>query len=252
MALAPELVMSRHLRSSCRTAVLAISLVAGRSALAQNIGVGEGRPFHALVLTTGMSTMSVDAINARITSTNFASLSNDAVSYGASGYVAVGRALLGADVQRSTFGEEGLNNGRTDDMNTLQGLATVSYALVSTRQLTLFPQLGVGLGQLEVTLRDRSGAGTTASQPTFDEVARSPGTESRMTGRHLLYGVGAGLDYLVTQRGASKGVVLGVRAGMLTSPNRATWTRNGQAVVAGPDAGASGPYLRVVVGLGGR
>ena len=41
-------------------------------------------------------------------------------------------------------------------------------------------------------------------------------------------------------------------AGLLASPNRATWTRNGQAIVAGPDAGATGPYLRVVVGLGGR
>jgi hypothetical protein len=252
MALAQELVMSGHLRSSRWIAVLAMALLASRSMQAQNIGAGEGRPFHALALTTGMSTMSVDPINARMTSTNFASLSNDAVSYGASGYVAIGRALLGADVQRSTFGEEGLNNGRTDDMSTLQGLATVSYALVSTRHLTLFPQLGVGLGRVEVTLRDRSGAGTTASQPTFDEVAQAPGAESRMTGRHLLYGLGAGLDYLVTQRGASKGVVLGVRAGMLTSPNRATWTRNGQAIVAGPDAGASGPYLRVVVGLGGR
>lgn len=244
--------MSRHLMPSRRIALLAVALLAGRSAGAQNIGAGEGRPFHAIVLTTGMSTMSVDAINARITPANFASLSNDAVSYGASGYVAVGRALLGADVQRATFGEEGLNNGRTDDMSTLQGLATVSYALVSTRTVSLFPQLGVGLGRLEVTLRDRSGGGATASQPTFDEVAQSPGTESTMTGHHLLYGFGGGMDYLVTPRGASTGVVLGVRAGLLASPNRATWTRNGQTIVAGPDAGATGPYLRVVVGLGGR
>jgi hypothetical protein len=244
--------MFRHLLSSRRVVTLALALLSGRAVSAQNVGVGVGHPFHAVVLSTGMSMMSVEPINARITPTNFASLSDDAVSYGASGYVAVGRALLGAELLRSTFGEEGLNNGRTDDMSTTQGLGTVSYALVSTEHVSLFPQLGVGLGRIEVTLRDWSGIGTTSSQPTFDEVAQSPGAESRMTGRHLLYSFGGGMDYLVTRGGASTGVVMGIRAGMLASPNRATWTRNGQSIIAGPDAGASGPYLRVVVGLGGR
>jgi hypothetical protein len=229
-----------------------VALVVVRGAAAQNVGAGDGRPFHAVVVTTGMSTMSVDGINARMAPAQFAPLSSDAVSFGASGYFAVGRALLGAEAYRATFGEEGLNNGRTDDLSTMQGLVTASYAIVSTRALTVFPQLGVGLGRVEVTLRDRSGTGTTASQPTFDEVSQAPGAESKMTGRHLLYSLGGGADYLVTRRGGSAGIVMGVRAGVLASPNRATWTRNGQSIVAGPDAGAGGPYLRVVVGLGGR
>jgi len=219
---------------------------------AQGAGLGAGRPFHAIVLSTGMSTMSVDALNARVTASRFAPLSNDAVSYGASGYVAIGRALLGAELARSAFGEEGLNNGRTDELTVLQGVATVGYALVATERLSVFPQLGVGIGRVEVSLRDRAEAGTTASQPTFDEVAQAPGAESRIAGRHLLYSFGGGADYLVSRAGSAVGVVLGVRAGMLASPNRTTWTRDGQAVLAGPDASAGGPYLRVVVGLGAR
>jgi opacity protein-like surface antigen len=222
------------------------------TAAAQGAGLGAGRPFRALVLSTGMSTMSVDALNARVTPSQFAPLSNDAVSYGASGYVAVGRALLGAELTRSAFGEEGLNNGRTDELTAVQGVATAAYALVSTERLSIFPQLGVGLGRVEISLRDRAGLGTTTSQPTFDEVAQAPGAESRMDGRHLLYSFGGGADYLVSRAGSSIGVVLGVRAGMLASPNRTTWTRSGQTVVAGPDAAAGGPYLRVVVGLGAR
>jgi hypothetical protein len=228
------------------------ALVAAASASAQGVGAGEGRPFRTLVLTTGMSTMSVDALNARMAPSQFAPLSNDAVSYGASGYVAFGRALIGAEVARSAFGEEGLNNGRTDELSSLHGLATAAYAIVATERLTLFPQLGVGAGRLNVSLRDRSGAGTSVSQPTFDEVAQAPGSESRLSGRHLLYSLGGGADYLVSRAGSSVGVVLGVRAGMLMSPNRTTWTRDGQSIVAGPDAAAGGPYLRVVVGVGGR
>lgn len=228
------------------------AFVAVASVSAQGVGAGPGRPFHALALSTGMSTMSVDALNERLTPSQFAPLSNDAVSYGASGYLAIGRALLGATVARSTFGEEGLDNGRTDALSATQGLVTVGYAIVATDRLSIFPQLGVGLGRVEVTLRDRSGAGTSAAQPTFDEVTLSPGSESRMSGRHLLYGFGGGADYLVSRGGSAKGLVLGVRAGLLASPNRTTWTRNGERIVAGPDAAAGGPYLQVVVGLGGR
>jgi hypothetical protein len=237
--------------STVRRVTLALAATAG-SALAQGAGAGTARPFHAVVLSTGMSTMSVDALNARMTSSQFAPLSNDAVSYGASGYFAIGRALLGGELFRSSFGEEGLNNGRTDDLTTMHALATVSYAIVAMPHLSVFPQLGVGLGRVEVALRDRNGAGTTVSEPTFDEVAQAPGAESRMSGRHLLYSFGGGADYLVSRSGSSFGVVLGLRAGVLASPNRTTWTRSGQSIVAGPDAAAGGPFLRVVVGLGGR
>ena len=240
------------MRSRSHLLAVGATLVVAASASAQGIGAGDGRPFHAFVLTTGMSTMSVDALNARMAPSRFAPLSNDAVSYGAGGYLAIGRALLGGDFARSAFGEEGLDNGRTDELSSMHGVATVAYALVSTERLTLFPQLGVGMGRLDVTLRDRAGTGTSASQPTFDEVAQSPGTESRMSGRHLLYAFGGGADYLVSRAGSSKGVVLGVRAGLLASPNRTTWTRDGQSIVAGPDAAAGGPYVRVVVGIGGR
>ena len=228
------------------------AFVAVASVSAQGVGAGSGRPFHALALSTGMSTMSVDALNERLTPSQFAPLSNDAVSYGASGYLASGRALVGVEVARSAFGEEGLDNGRTDELSSAHALATVAYAIVATERLTVFPQIGVGVGRLDVTLRDRSGAATSASQPTFDEVAQAPGQESRMSGRHLVHAVGGGVDYLVSRAGSSKGVVLGIRAGVLESPNRTTWTRAGQRIVAGPDAATGGPYLRVAVGLGGR
>jgi hypothetical protein len=100
-----------------------------------------------------------------------------------------------------------MNNGRTDDLSTMHGLATVSYAIESTEQLA---------------------------------------------GRHLLYSFGGGGDYLVARRGGAGGVVLGVRAGLLVAPNRTTWTRGGQSIIAGPDVSPSGPFLHVVAGFGKR
>lgn len=230
----------------------ALSLTALGSSPAQNIGAGAGKPFGVFALSTGLATMSVDALNARMVPAQYASISNDAVSYGASGYFSYGRALLGAQLHRSAYGEEGLNNGRTDDMSAMQGTLDVGYAVVSSRTLSVFPQLGVGMGRVSVTLRERNGAPPGWVEPSFDEIAASPGAESVLDAKVLLYSIGVGADYLVTPRGASKGVVLGVRAGVQTSPNRALWTHGGESVSAGPDVGPGGRFVRVTVGLGGR
>ena len=230
--------------------LLVTSVIAG----AQSPGAGDDHPFHALVLATGATYMSVDALNAVLTSERYAGLSNDGISYGASGYLAFGRALLGADFARTTFGEEGLSNGRTTDLNSTLYLATAAYALVSMGHLNLFPTLGVGAGHFDVTLREKNGgAAAVSGEQTFAAHAQNPGSETTLSGRHLLYSLGGGADYLIT-RGAAEhaGVVFGVRAGMLFAPNRTTWSAGGSRVIAGPDASAGGPFIRVTVGVGGR
>ena len=231
---------------------LIVTLIAQRSAHAQNVGAGSQPSFGALMLSTGMAMMSVDALNARMTSSQFAGLSNDAVSYGVSGRFAYSRALIGAEFNRSAYGEEGLNNGRTDDLSSVQGAITVGYAVLSTTHLSIFPEVGAGLGMVNVVLRDRNGVQSAAVEPSFDEIAQTPGPESTLSAKALLYSFGGGADYLIAPRGARKGVVFGLRAGVLASPNRAIWTRGGQSVSAGPDVGPGGRYLRLMVGLGGR
>jgi hypothetical protein len=236
-----------------RRALLLCAFTAA-SVQAQGIGVGDGQPFHALTFTTGGTWMVVDALNAQLANASFAGLSNDGISYGANGYYAVGRAMLGVDFAQTAYGEEGLSSGRTDALTARQLLGTASYAIIATRRFSLFPTLGVGAGHFDVALRDRSGtAATTTAQPTFAELAQSPGLESIVVGSHLLYSVGGGADYLITRTQADAvGVVFGVRAGFLVAPNRTTWTTGDRTVLAGPDASSGGPFIRVVIGIGGR
>lgn len=241
---------SSHATLRCAFALLA---AAGMSLNAQAPGFGTSQPFHAVVLTTGLTTMSTDPLAVFLTKNGFSGLSTDGISYGASGYFAFGRALLGADYVRTTFGEEGSSSGRTDDLNSQQLAATFSFAVLATGRLNVFPTLGVGRGTIDVTLRTRSGTAASAAQPTFDEVAQNPGPEATLSGSHLLYTVGGGADYLITKGAPDHaGIVFGVRAGIALAPNRTTWTVGGRPVISGPDASAGGPFLRVVVGLGAR
>jgi hypothetical protein len=229
-------------------------LVAAAPAVGAQSTAYEPTAFHVVGFSTGATSMSVSAINSQLTQAGFAGLSNDGISYGVTGHFAWGRAHLGVDVTRTTFGEEGLSNGRTDDLSATQFVGTAGYAIIAMPRISVFPILGVGIGQFDVTLRDRNGGTrTTTAQPTFAEVAQNPGASSTIAGRHLLFSVGVGGDLLVTRIGADHaGVVFGVRAGYHASPNRTTWTLAGREVLAGPDASAGGPFVRVVIGFGGR
>lgn len=230
-------------------AALALS---GSAAHAQVHELGRDLPFHTIALTTGASTTSVDPLNAILTNAHLAGLSNEGISYGATGYFSIDRTMIGFDAGETTFGEEGLNSGRTDAMYSVQVLLTASYAVVSTGRIAVFPTLGAGFGRVNVTLRDRSG-GVGGAQPNFADVASTPGFESSLSGDHLLLSFGAGSDYLILRdRRDDFGIVFGVRAGYMFAPNRTSWTRASQRVDGGPDVSASGPFLRFVIGIGGR
>lgn len=233
---------------------LALTALGVFAVIAPRVGAQEASPFNALVFTSGATTMKVDGLNGMLTQAQFAGLSNDGISYGLSGYYAYGRALIGGDFSHTTYGEEGLSNGRSDDLNATQMLGTVSYALVANGHVNLFPTLGIGAGHFDVTLRDRAGTISASEQtPTFSEVALTPGQSTMVSGHHLLYSVGGGADFLIGRRSSDKmGIVLGLRGGYLVAPNRTTWTSNGRPVITGPDASSGGPFMRIVIGVGGR
>lgn len=214
----------------------------------------DARPFHVVAFTTGATAMDVSALNTQLSAARFAGLSNGGVTYGATGHYAFGRALLGADIARTIYGNEWLDNGRSDELNAMEFVGNASYAIVSTREWNVYPTLGVGLGKFDVTLRDRNVAGgTTTATPTFAEVAQNPGQSTTLSGSHLLFNVGGGVDYLITRSAlGTAGVVFGARAGYSLSPHNTTWTSGGRTVIAGPDASSGGPFVRVVIGFGGR
>lgn len=221
---------------------------------AQSPGIGDGRPFRAVALTFGTSSLSVDPVNAILSNAGFADLPTHAVTLGGGGYYAFGRALLGADVARASTTESRPVNGRSDQATSWQGTVTVGYAVVATNRLSIYPSLGVGLGRLDVRLQSTTGGATTAQpQPTFAELAQNPGGESTVAGSHLLFNIGVSEDYLLTNPTPTGfGITFGIRAGFALAPHRTTWRTAGAPVLAGPDASAGGPFLRIAVGLGSR
>ena len=257
----------RPLLATARSAALSVALsgalvvsTAG-TALAQD-GVA---PFSAFYGNVGTMLFDVSKLNARFErpdlklltpprSTGFLAISNDAVGYGFGGYGPIGRLLLGGEFQYGDVGEEASPNGRTNRLESTYVMATAGYALFNGWKFTLYPYLGIGAGQVSLSLKSRDGGPTVSStsNPTFDEVILSPGQSSTMKGSYILVQPGVGFDYLLLRNQKDRfGITLGMRFSTNLSPNRTTWKYQGRDVYGGPDVGPVGTSFRLIFGIGG-
>jgi hypothetical protein len=80
-----------------------------------------------------------------------------------------------------------------------------------------------------------------------------------MTTGDLVLQIGVAVDQLFvlqSQQSATgsreTGLVFGIRFGYVFMPAQSAWRLNSTRVAAGPDVGLGGPYVRFVVGGGGR
>ena len=217
-------------------------------------------PFSHGYFTVGSMGMDVSSLNAHFNRTDiaggtgFSSLSNDAYSYGVGGYVSLGRVMLGGEWHYGDFGYETSPKGKTNRLETSYLMATAAMPVYTTWRLTIFPFLGIGGGNVRLSLKNRDGGGTVSlrSDPTFDEIILNPGLESQILGNYLMVQPGIGVDWLLLKESTSHtGFTVGLRFGSAITPNRTTWTYRGHEVFGGPDLGPTGGTLRVLMGFGG-
>ena len=193
----------RPLRSAASGGALAAALVAATAGTAR--AQDSVAPFSAFYGNVGTMLFDVSKLNARFErpdlklltpprTTGFDAISNDAVGYGFGGYGPIGRLLLGGEFQYADVGEEASPNGRTNRLETTYLMATAGYALFNGWRFTLYPYIGIGGGQVTVSLKSRDGGPTVSStsNPTFDEVVLSPGQSSTMKGAYILVQPGLG------------------------------------------------------------
>jgi opacity protein-like surface antigen len=261
----------RSLLATARSAGLsaALSVALGGILVAATAGTARAQdgvaPFSAFYGNIGTMLFDVSKLNARFErpdlklltpprTTGFDAISNDAVGYGIGGYGPIGRLLLVGDFQYADVGEEASPSGRTNRLETTYLMATAGYALFTGWKFTLYPYLGIGAGQVSLSLKSRDGGPTvsTSSNPTFDEVVLSPGQSSTIKGSYILVQPGLGFDYLLLRSQKDRlGLTLGIRFSTNLSPNRTTWKYQGREVYGGPDVGPVGTSFRLVFGIGG-
>lgn len=204
-----------------------------------------GRGYFAV----GAQGLDVSELNARFTAADYPAVDDRLLSLGGGGLVSRGRLLMGGE-GHGVIGPR--HSAQNDDLSVRvaggYGMFVLGYALHRQGGLDVFPHIGLGGGGLSITIDERSA-------PTFDDVLENPRRGARIGSGQFLLNAGLGLDY--TFRGQSRrarrgGPVVGVRAGYMYAPMTAEWVTGTGTLPGGPDAGFTGPYLRLVIGGGGR
>src|SRR5689334_22528692 len=129
-------------------------------------------PFSTVFFTTGSLLVDVTKLNPHFERTDIAdqtkrpgfyTISNDAFSVGLGGYGAVlDRFVLGGEWLIADVGEESSPSGKTNSMTTSYFVATAGYAAFTSWRVNVVPSLGLGMGTLNLTLKNRNG-GTSVS-----------------------------------------------------------------------------------------
>lgn len=129
------------------------------------------------------------------------------------------------------------------------GLFDLGYVVYSTPLMLIYPVLGIGGGGMVVSVTDRS-----KTPVDFDDLIKSPGREAYIgTGGFLLQASLSADFYVLGSRGegGTGGFLVGLRAGYLWQPG-SSWYFNKDELSGAPEAGLSGPFIRLALGGGGH
>jgi hypothetical protein len=195
-------------------------------------GVGGG--FFAVGTNVMLGTSD---LRDRLASAGYVAPGAGAVSFGGGGYGGVRNGLI--------FGGEGhglttatrISDGREVRIGGGYGLVTVGYMLQPAPQLRVYPQIGLGLGGVSLSI-------TTEDAEQFDDILDQPRRSSEITQGNLLASVQGGAEYRFG------GFMIGLQAGYLIAPVITDWSLGDTQLEGGPDATFSGPFVRLLIGGG--
>lgn len=196
-------------------------------------------------LSLGSTSLNLDKLNDSLKGAGYPALSTN-LSVGGAAYAFVGRAVLGGEGNYIS-GKTVTNGTYNASITAASGLFRLGYVALESERLRLYPMVGIGGGGVKLTLQQRS-------VPDFDQVIAAPEGVT-LTTASLLLDLAVGADCLFTlgkDRNGEGLVAVGLQAGYTWAPLTSSWKMGEATVPNGPEVGLTGPYVKVVFGLGGR
>jgi len=223
--------------------ITALAVLAAASA-AQARPKGGG---VATYLSFGGARADIGSLNERLKANGYRTFSRDYLGLGGGGFVLIGRVLVGGEGQ-SLFAQHATTGPRRAELDGGYGFFNVGYNVLARSSIILYPVVGIGGGGMTLEI-------TEDGSVPFNDILADPKREARLTTSSLAFQVAFGGQYHVPVLGArgergTAGTMLGLQGGYVFFTSQ-HWKAKGLHVTGSPDAGLSGPYVRVTVGLGG-
>jgi opacity protein-like surface antigen len=201
---------------------------------------------NAAYIMFGGNRLNLNRLNSFLGDRDLPGVECNYFSYGFGGHVINDKLVLGLEIVRTITNDNPGNKSFNTSARARYFTLNFGYLMHFKKGLTYYPYAGMGVGQLILDT-------TQNNISSFDDIITAQNsTEAKRTS--FLLNLGFGLDYFIKYNPRRKGrnnLIVGIRAGWMMSPVRRDWRVNGLRVHHGPDTAISGPYFRVIVGLGG-
>ncbi|MGV3558566.1 hypothetical protein [Larkinella arboricola] len=221
-----------------RFSVLGVFLLCSKLGFAQVSG-------RALHLQVGYENFNAEKINGWFLP-SYPTLQKTYTTFGFSGYGVRNNVLLGGELQVKT-GSTVRNTAAKLTPCAANLDFNFGYVLLHKKGLTVFPIAGVGYGFFATRIWEAE-----KRYPSFvpEQVSMRENIVSSQQG--VTGSIAAGAEYILGKQAGSriKGLSVGLRAGYSFMPASTRWRVNYTESVKGTSFGTSGPFVRLLVGIG--
>ena len=237
--------MGGILKTISRTFVPAFGLLWAFAATAGAAGdpVARGGAGYFLM---GGTRPDLGSLNTVLTRSGYPGLPASYITVGGGGHAFIGRLALGGEVHRLAA-----RGNASPDWNTSLsgscGFFDIGLTLHSGMDFAVYPLFGIGAGSMTLKIASRGPA-------SFGDVLEAPGRGSHLQKSGFLMQIALGADRWLgpVRSGRRSGFFVGLRAGYVFAPGGGSWELEGIEAAGGPRAGWTGPYIRIIIGAGGR
>jgi len=209
---------------------------------------GPSRPYEGWgYFTLGLQQVGLKALNGPMVSQGFTRFGETFFLMGGGGMTFIDRLILGGEGY-ALFDRTAFRGPVKARVGAGCGFFDVGYVFWSRDDVRIYGLLGLGGGGWTLRMTDSAAA-------SFEAVLGDPQRSSILTTGAFLVSLSAGGDWvfrLGTGQDGEGGISFGLRAGWTFVPFKSDWKMEDFEITSGPTMGLTGPYLRLVIGLGGK
>jgi hypothetical protein len=236
-----------------RVAIFAgiLVLLAWSSTAAQTEGGGDGfslRPTEGRgFFMIGLHNADLSDINGPMVSQGYSRFGENFALIGGGGHAIIGRFMIGGEGY-ALIDREGTRGPVQARLSAGCGFFDLGYIFWRQNDVSAYGMLGLGGGGWTLRITD------SAAVP-LEAVLGDPGRSSTLTTNHFLVSLSVGADWYFRFAGNERGeggMSFGLRAGYTLAPLKSSWEMEDFEITSGPKMGLAGPFVRLVIGFGGR
>lgn len=195
----------------------------------------------------GYHQINISNLNSKLSQYNYSEFPNDFYSLGLGHHKIYkhfvleteGHYLRGRKVSNENYNQYLMANWIYLDIN-------IGYILIKKNNINIFPYTGVGIANIDFSIYEKP-------SNNFDSLLNNPGKGLHISKTELLINFGIGFDYFINlSNNANKnyGLIFGLRSGYLYSPYSLNWEFIGLKIEDGPYSSLSGPFIKLLIGIG--